>query len=48
MSLGKEFDGIYSQNEQNTLEMVWSHGIISVAARGNEGNERITYPHAYN
>ncbi|CUB58137.1 Thermophilic serine proteinase precursor [Bacillus subtilis] len=48
MSFGTEFDGIYSQNEQNALEMVWNQGIISIAARGNEGNERITYPNAYN
>ncbi|KXY35577.1 S8 family serine peptidase [Bacillus sp. FSL K6-0067] len=48
MSFGTEFDGTYSQNEQNALEMVWNQGIIPVAARGNEGNERITYPNAYN
>ncbi|MGE6964257.1 hypothetical protein ACQKIW_31480 [Bacillus thuringiensis] len=48
ISLGKEFDGIYSQNEQSTLEMVWNHLIIPVAVRGNEGNERMTYPNVYN
>ncbi|MEK4503486.1 S8 family serine peptidase [Bacillus sp. FSL R12-0069] len=48
MSFGTEFEGTYSQNEQNALEMAWNQRIIPVAARGNEGNERITYPNAYN
>lgn len=48
MSFGTEFAETYSQNEQSALEMAWNQGIISVAARGNESNERITYPDAYN
>ncbi|PEQ08689.1 S8 family serine peptidase [Bacillus toyonensis] len=48
MSFGTEFEGTYSRNEQEVLEMAWNQGIISVAARGNESNERITYPDAYN
>ncbi|WP_179884276.1 S8 family serine peptidase [Bacillus toyonensis] len=45
MSFGS---GAYSQNTQEALEMAWDQGIISIAARGNDGSEQIDYPNCYN
>ncbi|MBI0577920.1 S8 family serine peptidase [Neobacillus cucumis] len=45
MSLGGP---CYNQAEQNAIELAWKNGVIIVAAAGNEGHERPSYPAAYN
>ncbi|PEQ02678.1 hypothetical protein CN585_19540 [Bacillus toyonensis] len=39
---------IYTQAMQLALEKAWEQEIVSVAAAGNDGNEQLSYPAAYN
>jgi len=44
MSLGGEFK---SRAEQNTFQNLYNQGILSIAAAGNDGNTRKSYPASY-
>lgn len=44
MSLGGSFS---SRTEQSAFDKAWSEGVLSIAAAGNDGNNRKSYPASY-
>ena len=44
MSLGGSFS---SRTEQSAFDQAWSEGVLSIAAAGNDGNNRKSYPASY-
>jgi subtilisin family serine protease len=44
MSLG---GGLKSKTEETAFQNAWNAGVISVAAAGNDGNNRMSYPASY-
>lgn len=47
MSLGCSGNFCRSTSEENAFNQLWSEGLISVAAAGNDGNTQSSYPASY-